>query len=167
MNDNPIRRDARRARRQRTLGPDAACACGETDPRCLVETDSGVRCYGCSAHDAGRPDTERHHIAGRHNLPTTVAMRNNDHRIASDLQQDWPMTTLRNPNHSPLLQAAAAIRGWMDVLLLILERAVGWIPRFLEALDAWLCGRLGDAWWTDFLTTTPDLLPAHVKGAQA
>ena len=164
MNNNPIKRDARHARRQRTFGPDARCSCGETDSRCLVETESGIRCYGCRTRDAGRSDTEQHHVAGRHNLGTTVPVPNNDHRILSDLQQDWPESTLRNPDGSPLLQAAAAIRGWLDVLVLILERAVGWIPRFLEALDAWLCTRIGGVWWADFMMDAPDVLPSHVKG---
>lgn len=167
MNDNPIRRDARHARRQRSLGPNAACPCGEADPRCLVETDSGVQCYGFHARTAGRPATEQHHVAGRHNLADTVPVPTNDHRILSDLQQDWPVGTLRNPEGSPLLQAAAAIRGWMDVLTLILERTVGWIPRFLEALDAWLGQRLGAAWWTDFLATVPGTVPPHMTGGRA
>lgn len=164
MNDNPIRCDARHARRQRTLGPDASCSCGEADPRCLVETGSGVQCYGCRARTTARPATERHHVAGRHNLADTVPVPNNDHRILSDLQQDWPAATLRNPDGSPLLQAAAAIRGWMDVLVLILERAVGWMPHFLEALDVWLCARLGPEWGHEFRVAHPNRAPMAWQG---
>ncbi len=164
MNTNPIKTDARHARRRRVLPPDARCACGETDPRCLVQSGDGVTCYACQASNAGRSGTERHHVAGRHNLETTVAVPNNEHRILSDRQQDWPAATLRNPSGSPLLQASGAIRGWMDILVLILERIVGWIPALLEALDAWLCERLGTSWHVDFLATTPGLVPFHGRG---
>jgi hypothetical protein len=158
MSDNPIRADARHARRQRTLGTDAVCPCGETDPRCLITTPT-IQCYACAARDAGQGVTEAHHLAGQHNRPETVPIPNNEHRILSDMQQDWPTATLRNPHGSPLLQAAAAIRGWLDVLVLILERTVGWVPALLEALDAWLCARLGTAWPADFRASTPGLVP--------
>ncbi len=159
MNDSPIRTDARHARRKRSLPHSARCACGETDPRCLTNTPDGVRCYGCQVEQRGRSSTEAHHPAGRHNLITTVRIPANEHRILSARQQSWPTATLRNPDGSPLLQAAAAIRGWMDVLALILERTVSWIPHFLEALDTWLRDRIDERWWSDFLATTPDLVP--------
>ncbi len=165
MSDTPIHTDARRTRRRRALGPEARCTCGETDPRCLVETKEGIQCYACHARRTGRGDSERHHPAGRHNLAATVPIPNNEHRILSDRQQDWPTGTLRNPDGSPLLQAAAAIRGWMDVLVLILERTVGWIPRVLEALDAWLRERLGPEWGRDFRAAHPDLVPGALGGS--
>lgn len=65
------------------------------------------------------------------------------------MQRDWPVRTLRNPHGSPLLAAAAAMRGWLDVLRLILERTVGYIPAFLEELDKKLCERLGNRWWEE------------------
>jgi hypothetical protein len=74
----------------------------------------------------------------------------NDHGILSDYQQDWSLETLRNPDGSPLLRAAASVRGWLDTLRLIMERTVGWVPAFLEALDAWLRGSLGERWWEQF-----------------
>jgi hypothetical protein len=80
------------------------------------------------------------------------------------MQHDWPTGTLRNPDGSQLLQAAAAVRGWMDILVLILERTIGWIPRFLEALDAWLCERLGPTWGDDFRAEHSDLMPIGVRG---
>jgi hypothetical protein len=159
MHDNPVRHDARMARRQRALGADARCACGEEDPRCLVEHGDGVQCYACRTRQVGRPETEQHHVAGRHNSTDTVPVPNNEHRILSDLQQDWPTTTVCNLGESPLLQAAAAIRGWMDILVLIIERAVGWIPRFLELLDAWLRERLGTGWAREFAALNPNVTP--------
>jgi len=90
---------------------------------------------------------EAHHLAGRHNSEITVLIPANDHRILSDAQCDWGDETLRNPDRSPLLKAAAALRGWLDVLTLIIERTVGWIPAFLEWLDAALRREHGDHWW--------------------
>jgi hypothetical protein len=29
----------------------------------------------------------------------------------------------------------------------IIDRTVGWIPPFLEQLDAWLIDQLGHGWW--------------------
>src|SRR5438270_703003 len=62
----------------------------------------------------------------------------------------WPQETLRNPDASPLLKAAAALRSWLDVMRLLIERVVGWVPPFLEHLDAWLRDQLGPRWWDDF-----------------
>ncbi len=164
MSDNPIKTDARRTRRQRTLPPDARCACGEADPRCLTTTGDTVVCYACHGHQGSRGEAEAHHPAGRHNLTATVPIPSNEHRILSDQQQDWPIATLRNPAGSPLLCAAAEIRGWMDVLALILERTIGWVPQFLEALDTWLRTQLGDAWWAEFVAGRPGVVPPHAKG---
>lgn len=166
MTTNPIKTDARHARRQRALPKDARCSCGEADARCLISTGDGVTCYACQAATAGRSDTEHHHVAGRHNLEMAVPIPNNEHRILSDRQQDWPTGTVRNPNRSPLLQAAAAIRGWMDILVLILECAIGWIPGFLEALEAWLCERLGPDWGRDFRSIHPHLIPTVPNGGE-
>lgn len=63
------------------------------------------------------------------------------------MQRDWPERTLRNPDGSPLLRAAGAIRGWLDVLRVIIDRAVGWIPPFLEWLDERLRAVHGNRWW--------------------
>ncbi|MBA2469157.1 MAG: hypothetical protein H0V37_07100 [Chloroflexia bacterium] len=164
MTTNPIKTDARHARRHRALPKDARCSCGEADARCLIPTGERVTCYACQSLQAGRSATERHHVAGRHNLDTTVPIPNNEHRILSDRQQDWPRGTFRNPDQSPLLQAAAAIRGWLDILILILERAVGWIPGFLEALDAWLCARIGPEWGHEFRVAHPLQVPPASSG---
>jgi hypothetical protein len=63
------------------------------------------------------------------------------------MQRDWPERTLRNPDGSPLLAAAATIRGWLDVLSLIVQRTVGHIPVLLESLDEGLRATYGDRWW--------------------
>ncbi len=76
-----------------------------------------------------------------------MAIPGNDHRVVDDRKNDWPRTTLRNPDGSPLLRAAASLRGWLDTLQLIVERTLAWIPPFLEHLDRWLTQQLGGTWW--------------------
>ena len=58
----------------------------------------------------------------------------------------WPRETLRNPDGSPLLRAAALARGWEDVLYVVMV-LVAWVPLYLEQLDAWLRQEIGPRWW--------------------
>jgi hypothetical protein len=74
----------------------------------------------------------------------------NDHRILSELQWFWLEDTLRNPEHSPLILAAASIRGWLDVMLVIIDHSIGWIPEFLEWLHNTLVNQIGADWWVKF-----------------
>lgn len=151
--DRIARDDAKRAR----LGQYPACAeCGESATSCLqrsrIRTADGttrttVLCADCRLVWQGKRPSERHHLAGRNNDPATAAIPANEHAILSDAQHDWPERTLRNPDGSPLLRAAGALRGWLDVLRVVLERTVGWIPDLLEFLDAALGKTLGDRWW--------------------
>jgi len=124
-------------------------ACAECDPTALTGTaPDQVRCYEHQAVSVGRDWVEDHHLLGRANDPATTArVPGNDHRVLSDLQHEWPRETLRNLEASPLIRAAAAIRGWLDVLWVILTRAVAWVPAFLERLDAVLTERHGTGWW--------------------
>jgi hypothetical protein len=87
----------------------------------------------------------------------------NDHRILSDYQHEWPLGTLRNPDGSPLLRAAASIRGWLDILRLIIERTVGWVPALLEMLDAWLRELVGEHWWEQFAAWQRTALGAGLR----
>jgi hypothetical protein len=109
-------------------------------------------CYECDARNNGKAETEKHHPCGRANDPSfTVAIPTNDHRVLSvDRQVDWPDDTLRNPGASPLRKASASIRSWLDVLWLLIEHAIGWIPNFLEWLDDQLVERIGSTWATDW-----------------
>ncbi len=128
----------------------SVAGCDETDPSALTGAEPDIVCYEHLAERHGRSWTEGDHLAGQHNEPTEIIeLPGNDHRVKSDLMEDWPDRTIRNPNHSPLIRAAATIRGWLDVLRIIIMRAVGWIPPFLERLDAWLTGTIGEAWWKD------------------
>jgi hypothetical protein len=154
LEDWAERRDERREQRLRQLGTRTPrCSrpgCNETDPFALTGVDPEIVCYECQSEQRGRSIIEAHHLAGRHNDPaTTVDLLGNDHRALNDLQCDWPRHVLRNPDGSPLLHAAAAVRGWLDVLALVLERAVGWVPEFLEWLDDALRTAIGPRWWDD------------------
>ena len=138
--------DLRRAAARRRLGPDARCkTCGEADELALV---TAVLCYACKARQAGRRDVERHHVAGKNNDPFTVDLPANDHRVMTGAQ-DWPSRTLINPDSSPLLRAAAWIRGVLDLLRLVIDRVLGWVPEYLEKLDSDLTRRLGRRWWNE------------------
>jgi hypothetical protein len=109
----------------------------------------------CAEHAADRDArawSEGHHVQGRRNDPHDVIdIPANDHAVLSELQRAWSRETLRNPDGSPLLHAAAALRGWLDILRLVIERTVGWIPPMLETLDEALRERLGPGWWHDLL----------------
>src|SRR4051794_24504564 len=140
--------------RLRQLGTHDPCCrfdgCDESFPLALTGIHPEIYCYEHDALRRNRPWVEGHHPAGRHNNPQTVPVAGNDHRVVSERQYLWPRHTLRNPDGSPLLRAAASIRGWLEVLWLIMVRTVGWVPEFLERLDAWLLGRLGPRWWDEF-----------------
>jgi hypothetical protein len=150
-------RDLRWEARLRQLGTRTprCTECPESDPFALTLTSDGLRCYECLALEAGRSWTERQHPAGRRNHLATVLIPGNDHRVVDDHKHDWPRNTLRNPNGSPLLRAAACLRGWLDTLQLVVDRTVGWIPPFLEQLDHWRTDQLGRGWWQQM--PTPDL----------
>jgi hypothetical protein len=125
--------------------------CDETNPFALIGVHPEVLCYEHAAIRHGRSWLEDHHCKGQHNDAfDRIELPGNDHRVLNGLQSIWPRETLRNPDGSPLLVAAAALRGWLDVLWLMIERTVGWIPAFLEQLDGWLREQLGPRWWDEF-----------------
>ncbi len=149
MDRDPAKDIARKARRRRRIGDSVCPHCGERDPRALQRRGSLVACYEFWRLQDGRDTTEAHHPAGQHNLPNTVRIPGNDHRVLSCDQLGWPQETLRNADGSPLLKAAAAIRGWLDVLRLLIDRVVGWIPEFLETIDGRLRKHVGRYWWRE------------------
>lgn len=124
--------------------------CPETDPFALCGAHPNIVCYECLAVEQSRSREEGHHVSGQANDPDDIqGLLANDHRRLSAGQARWPTSTLRNPEGSPLLKAAAAVRGWLEMLLLILDRTVGWVPTFLEWLDAALRDEIGPTWWVD------------------
>lgn len=146
--DTRLIREEQQYRRLGTRKP-SCNVCEEREPAALTGTDPNIVCYECLALKKGKSTVEQHHMAGQHNDSFTVPIPANEHRILSDMQRDWPNGTLRNPDCSPLRQAAATIRGWLDILRLMIERVLGWIPAYLEQLDDILTGKLGNQYWLD------------------
>jgi hypothetical protein len=147
--------EARLEERLRQLGThEPRCSvqgCPEADPFALSGVHPNLLCVEHEGNRSGRTWLQGHHLKGKRNDPSDVfSIPANDHALLSEYQRSWPRDTLRNPDGSPLLLAAAALRGWLDVLRLILERTVGWIPGFLERLDAWLRHKVGKSWWHEF-----------------
>lgn len=129
--------------------------CDETNPFALTGHHPDIICYEHKLLGMSRTPYEAHHVAGQHNSDLVADIPGNDHRILSEYQASWPEDTLRNPDKSPLLIAAAAIRGWLDVLRIILERCIVWIPGLLEWLNDVLVERHGRDWWIRFGWNTP------------
>jgi hypothetical protein len=123
--------------------------CRERCPFAFTGVDPDIECYEHAALAAGRHWLEEHHLAGRRNDPRTVLLPGNEHRILSELQYLWPLETLRNPDGSPLLWAAALVRGWSNVLFVVIVVIAG-VPVFLEQLDEWLREEIGPRWWEGF-----------------
>jgi hypothetical protein len=144
--DNELSQALREERRRQELPPDAKCACGEIDVGVLVRGRVPVICYECLAVAQGKSGIEADHFGGRANSNDLYRFPANDHRRISDMQEDW-IETLRNPDHSPLIKAAAVLRAWRDYMRLIIERSVGWVPQALEALDRCLTTTFGARWW--------------------
>jgi hypothetical protein len=145
---DPVRRYTRKAKaRRRTAGKQCA-QCGEKRPEALIRGRKPMICAACQRKERGQAPIDRHHFCGERNSALTVEVPVNDHRAElSDAQNDWPQDTLRNPDGSPLLAAAAALRGGRDTIVYLIEQGLAWIAEMLECLNAWLCEQLGAQWW--------------------
>lgn len=145
---DPIGAARRRAVAQRRVGEGTQCACGERRPEALIEGTDPRTCAACQRRARGQSETDAHHVAGRANSPITVPVPVNDHRAElTRAQERWPKATRDNAERSPLLAAAAAIRGFCDQVVYLLERTVLWIADLLEIADDLLRSRLGRQWW--------------------
>jgi hypothetical protein len=137
-----------REARYRTLGTRTPCCsiegCGERDPFALTGADPNILIWPIAMGAAGSRSTIR--AGGPTTRPLSRCRRTN-HPVVTGYQSLWDRDTLRNPDGSPLLRGAAAIRAWLDILRLIIERTVGWVPVFLERLDDYLRHALGPDWW--------------------
>jgi hypothetical protein len=72
----------------------------------------------------------------------------NDHRAdLSVAQHDWPRKTLENEEGSPLLVAAAVIRGFTDILLYLVQEYLLHVADLLELLDTSLERKVGKKYW--------------------
>jgi hypothetical protein len=146
---DPIQGYQRRATAARRVGKDKKCSCGEKRPEALISSSNPVICAACKRKKEGKTTMDDHHVFGKANDPTTtVIVPVNDHRAElSVAQQDWPKKTLENPDGSPLLSAAARIRGFVDYVIYLIEKGLLWVARMLEALDEFLESTLGVKWW--------------------
>lgn len=92
--------------------------------------------------------TDDHHPYGKANSSITIPVPVNDHCAElSTAQQDWPKRTLQNPEGSPLLKAAACIRGFIDTILCLIKSGLHWVADMLEATDAFLAQKFGSKYW--------------------
>lgn len=132
----------------RRVGLDASCSCGENRARALVPGTNPIICAACQRAASGRTTMDKHHPFGRANNAATISVPVNDHRARLSVDQaDWPKSTLMNAEGSPLLAAAASIRGFVDTMLYLIERGLIWIADLLEHLNDFLTKRLGPKWW--------------------
>ena len=138
----------REAVAERRVGEGAQCACGESRAAALISGSDPVRCIECNRKLLGQTTLDDHHPAGKANSPITMPAPANDHAAELTVAQyDWPKETLENPDGSPLLRAAASIRGFVDYLLYLIDKFILWIPEMLEALDAFLVKTRGPKYW--------------------
>lgn len=146
--DNPIAHARRRSIASRRIGIGRACKCGVAKPFALIAAPKAVTCIECYRRERGYSMYDKHHPAGRANHRLTIPIPANDHADLSEAQRSWPKTTLENSDRSPLLAAAACIRGLVDIVRYLMDQLLLWIAQFLEMLDAFLRSQFGPKWWT-------------------
>lgn len=145
---NPRAAHRRKTIATRRVGVGNRCACGEDRPEALIAGSNSLTCAACDRRNKNKTTRDDHHIAGQANNAMTIAIPVNDHRAElSTAQYGWPPKTLQNPEGSPLLSAAAHIRGYADVMLYLIKEFLLWIARMLELLDTILEQKLGQEWW--------------------
>jgi hypothetical protein len=105
-------------------------------------------CAECQRKEKGFSVMDLHHIAGQSNHRLAIPVPVNDHRaILTPDMYDWPKATRENPTGSPVLAAAACIRGFCDTVIYLIEKLIHWIAEFLEALDENLERQCGEQYW--------------------
>jgi hypothetical protein len=140
----------RKAVAARRAGLGVTCSCGENRPEALIPGMKPPMCAACRRVKIGQISRDDHHPFGRANSSIMLSVPVNDHRARLSVDQmDWPKETLRNPQGSPLLSAAACIRGFIDVVLYLIEEGLLWIADMLEILDDFQVKKLGPKWWVN------------------
>ncbi|MBZ5722891.1 MAG: hypothetical protein LAO03_21330 [Acidobacteriia bacterium] len=138
----------RRVVAARRVGIDSRCSCGEKRPEALIAGSKPIICAACKRANSGLTTLDNHHFAGKANHLTTIPVPVNDHRARlSVAQADWPKATRTNPQGSPLLAAAACVRGFVDTVLYLIEMGLLWTADMLEKLDEFQVRKLGPRWW--------------------
>lgn len=145
---DPIGKAQRRSRAERRIGPGGKCACGETRPEALISDSSPMTCAECRRRQKGQSVMDRHHVAGQTNHDLTIPVPVNDHRsFLTEAMYDWPKQTRENPTGSPLLAAAACIRGFSDTVIYLIQELICWIADLLETLHEQLICEFGEEYW--------------------
>lgn len=138
----------RKVTKARSVGIGAQCACGESRPEALIREGDCVICHECKRKENEMKTEDDHHPFGEANSPVTISVAVNDHVAElTPAQKDWPTKTLQNPDGSPLLAAAATLRGFIDTVLHLIEKGLHWIADMLEKADAFLTQKFGKNWW--------------------
>ena len=145
---DPIAVAKRRSEAGRRIGVGKTCTCGESRPAALIAGSNPTACTECKRHREKKSPFDEHHVAGKSNHALTIPVPANDHRaVLSEEQYKWPKATRENALGSPLLAAAASIRGIFDTIVYLLKKFLLWIPQVLETLDAFLSMHFGSMWW--------------------
>ena len=145
---DPIGAYQRKATAARRFGGHTQCACGEARPEALIAGSNPTICTACDRKRRGKTTFDDHHVAGKANNPATTPIPANDHRAELNVAQyNWPKETRENPDGSPLLAAAAFIRGFVDTIFYLIDKLLLWIPEMLEKLNALLVEKSGRKWW--------------------
>jgi hypothetical protein len=146
-------RDPRAAHRRkviaaRRVGLGKKCTCGESRPEALIAGEDPAICARCDRKRRRWETSDYHHIFGIANSPVKISTPVTDHRASLSVsQQDWPRETLENRDGSPLLAAAAKIRGFGDFVLYLIQEHLLPGAEILEYLDAFLKRKLGKKYW--------------------
>src|SRR5262249_43503969 len=124
MEKDPIRNDARRSRRTRDVGPNAACArCGTMTPAVLIPVRRSL--------------LESHHVVGRaHDDRLTVPLCRNCHAVWTEAQRTAGIDLTPPPTILHQLTAVLAGLGcfFADVARLCVALAAG-VAGFIAGLD--------------------------------
>ena len=145
---DPSAAHVRKAIAARRVGAGSRCPCGEARPEALVRKGKSVICHDCKRKEKGMKRHDNHHVYGKANDPATVSAPVNDHRAElNTAQHDWPKKTLQNPDGSPLLKAAACVRGFIDTVVYLIKSGLLLVADLLEKADALLAGKFGSKWW--------------------
>jgi hypothetical protein len=152
-----LRREIRIVRAIRRVGPGAQCSqCGECRPDALIVRRNSIICYRCDCVRRGLPPFEYHHPAGHANDPLTVAMDNNNHKVLTAMQDDWPIGVRSNATQDPLIKVSGRVRGLIETcpyipseaLIKFIQDSMAGAPELLESLSRQFRTRLGKDWWT-------------------
>jgi len=147
--NDPIKSAARQSKAVRRHGVATSCTeCRESRAEALVPRSRPRLCEECYRRRRGSKTTDAHHVAGKANSSIVIEVPANDHRAAlSVAQYEWPKVTLENRDGSPVLRAAAALRGVADLLVELIVALIVSAATFLENLDQQLRNAHGDGWW--------------------